>query len=78
MWCFIVSELAFIQNKQEEEASYPEQQQNKKKNSSRGAILNYYKGSALKAVNAYLLFIRGLVNDKYVRVSLPIIKQEAS
>ena len=30
LWYFIVSELAFIQNKQEEEASYSEQQQNKK------------------------------------------------
>ena len=65
MWCFIVSELAFIQNKQQEEASYPDQQQNNnKKNSNTEATLNCYEGSALKAVNAYLLFIRGLVNDK--------------
>ena len=32
MWSFIVSELASVQNKQQEEASYPEQQQNKNQN----------------------------------------------
>ena len=51
-------------NKKKKLATQSNSKIKNKINSSREATLNYYKGSALKAVNAYLLFIRGLVNDK--------------
>ena len=51
-------------NKKKKPATQSNSKIKNKTNSSRETTLNYYKGNALKAVNAYVLFIRGLVNDK--------------